>query len=218
MIAGNADNVVTVDTAQILHHAAQRALLAPSVHNTQPWTFVVHDRSLEIHADAGRQLTVLDPRGRQLAISCGCALFNAQVAVAAAGYEAVVERLPDPDRPALIARVRVGRENRALRIAGLDPSIDERRTNRRAYEESEPVPETLIHELMSAAGAEGAHLVPVRSPAHRIIVAELTELAERIEQTDPRYLDELRAWTTDDPRRDPSEVIVDATNRRSRHR
>ena len=74
--------------ATVLRRAAERAVLAPSVHNTQPWTFVLRRDSLEIHADPSRQLTVLDPRGRQLMISLGCALFHARVAIAASGHDA----------------------------------------------------------------------------------------------------------------------------------
>ena len=65
-----------------------RATLAPSVHNTQPWRFVLSPDALEIHADRSRQLRVLDPRGRQMTLSCGCALFNARASLAAAGYDA----------------------------------------------------------------------------------------------------------------------------------
>jgi len=52
----------------------------------------------------GRRLTdngvrVLDPHGRQLLLSCGCALFNARVSLADAGYAAVVRRFPNPAQP-----------------------------------------------------------------------------------------------------------------------
>jgi len=88
-----------------LRRAAAQATLAASVHNTQPWRLVVAAGTLEIHADWTRKLSVLDPSGRQLLISCGCALFNARVALAAAGYQADVERFPDPSRPDLLARL-----------------------------------------------------------------------------------------------------------------
>ena len=42
-----------------------------------------------------RQLRALDPTGRQMVISCGCALFNARVGLAA-DRVVQVDRLPDP--------------------------------------------------------------------------------------------------------------------------
>lgn len=185
--------------AAVLRRAAHRALLAPSVHNTQPWRFVLSAGALEIHADAARQLTVLDPRRRQLTISCGCALFNARVAVAAAGYAALTERFPDPERPTLLARLSVG-ERRELAIASLDDAIDRRRTNRRQFGEDE-VPPALIRQLIDSARAEGAVLIPVATAEDRAAVARLTTIADHAERADPAYLDEITAWTTDDPRR-----------------
>jgi hypothetical protein len=61
----------TQTTSALLRHAAMRATLAPSVHNTQPWRFVLAGDALEIHADPTRQLKVLDPTKRQMLISCG---------------------------------------------------------------------------------------------------------------------------------------------------
>src|ERR1700760_4167156 len=93
------------DLARTLRRAAIRAMRAPSVHNTQPWRFVVRDGGLDIFADWSRRLTVLDPRGRQLLMSCGCAVLNARVSLAAAGYGVVVERFGDVARPNLVARI-----------------------------------------------------------------------------------------------------------------
>ena len=85
--------------AQALRRAAARAALAPSIHNSQPWRFILTNGVLELHADRSRQLNVLDPASRQLQISCGCALFNARVALAAAGYASVAQHFPEPARP-----------------------------------------------------------------------------------------------------------------------
>ena len=73
--------MITADQepTDILRNAAARATLAPSIHNTQPWRFRLGRHSLEMLADPDRQLRVIDPGGRQLMISCGCALFNARV-------------------------------------------------------------------------------------------------------------------------------------------
>jgi hypothetical protein len=40
------------------------AVWAPSVHNTQPWHFTADGQQISLHADAGRQLHVTDPDGR----------------------------------------------------------------------------------------------------------------------------------------------------------
>ena len=183
----------------VLRRAAERARLAPSIYNTQPWRFLLTEDSLEFHADEQRRLRVLDPRGRQLTISCGCALYNARVAIAAAGYEPVVERLPEAYHPNLLARVSLG-ERRKLAMAELDFAIDLRRTNRRAFMSDEP-PASLVRAWAASASEEGATLVAVTSPEHRARLAVLCQEADAAQRADPRYVEELLAWTTDDPRR-----------------
>jgi hypothetical protein len=193
------DTMVSVSAA-VLRRAAVRAIQAPSIHNTQPWTFVLSEDALEIHIDPTRRLSVLDPRGRQSMISCGCALLNARVAIAAAGHHAVVQRFPDRANPNVVARVTVGDVRPAGRNAALDIAIDQRRTNRRGFMD-DPVPASLVTKLAASVREEGAVLVPVTSPGHRAAVAELTALAAHLENEDPRYLAEILEWTTDDPRR-----------------
>jgi hypothetical protein len=185
-----------------VRRAAVRATRAPSVHNTQPWRFVLTPGALEIRADWTRQLRVLDPRGRQLSISCGCALFNARAALAAAGYAPHVERFPDPANPDLLARVAIGgpADGDANDIGVLDPAIDVRQTNRRHFSE-EVVPAGVVTALVDAANREGSEVVSIMRPEDRLAAARLSQLADQIENTDPAYRAELRAWTSDDPRR-----------------
>jgi nitroreductase len=91
---------------QDLEGAADPALLAPSVHGSQPWTIVLHRDRLELRADRTRQLGTLDPSGRELLQSLGAALFNVRAALAARGWAVEVDRLPQPDDPDLAAAVR----------------------------------------------------------------------------------------------------------------
>jgi nitroreductase len=178
-----------------------RATLAPSIHNTQPWRFVLRPTALEIYADWNRQLRVIDPRGSQLLISCGCAVFNARVSLAAAGYDALVERFTDLARPELVARLTVPSQTEEwLAIAGLDEVIELRQTNRRRFAD-EAVPPNVVHALVGAANAEGGQLFPIVRPEHRWATARLSQQADQLENADPAYRAELRAWTTDDPRR-----------------
>lgn len=197
--------VLNSQLTKALRRAVVRATLAPSVHNTQPWRFVLDTGAgaLEIHADPQRQLRVLDPRGRQLLLSCGCALFNARVALAACGYGATIDRCADLDRPNLVARIvpdtTPGAHDAAL--ARLDDAIDIRRTNRRRFSD-EVVPEDVVAALVGAANTEGAELFPIVRPEHRLATAQLSQQADQIETTDPAYRAELRAWTSDDLRRE----------------
>src|SRR4051794_12556 len=86
------DPSAAVSTSTALARAADLATLAPSVHNTQPWSLEVHADRLCVRADRSRQLTALDPSGRELVQSIGAALFNARVALASDGWGADVER------------------------------------------------------------------------------------------------------------------------------
>ncbi|HTZ45569.1 MAG TPA: nitroreductase family protein [Jatrophihabitans sp.] len=195
--------LIRLTVAQALRRAVARATLAPSVHNSQPWRFALRGNVLELHADRVRQLHVLDPVGRQLAISCGCALFNARVALAAAGYGCRVERLPDPADSSLLARITAiedGRGPDADEIAVLDAVVELRHTNRRRFAE-EPVPDELIDRLALLAAAEHAQLTEITEEGQRIATAVLSQRADALENADSAYRAELRAWTTDQPDR-----------------
>jgi nitroreductase len=193
----------TANLTKALRRAAVRATRAPSIHNTQPWRLTLTPDALELHADRSRQLRVLDPRCRQLTISCGCALFNARSALAGSGYHAVVERFLDPGRPDLLARVRVAGPGQPVdaEMAVLDDSIDVRRTNRREFVD-EAVPDAIVATMVAAAEIEGAQVMQIVSSDDRSTVARLSQLADQVEITDPAYRAELRAWTSADPRRD----------------
>lgn len=184
------------ERTELLRHGAARAALAPSVHNTQPWRFRLGPDRLELLADPERRLRVLDPTGRQLTLSCGCALFNARVALATSRREVVVERFPEPEQPDLLARiVLTGRAAPWTPLVRLDPAIDARHSNRREFFE-QSVPEEVLYELVKAVEAEDATLLPVSTDEHRRVTAQLTQEADALEASDPAYREELLAWTT----------------------
>jgi nitroreductase len=172
------------DLARVVRRAAVDATRAPSVHNTQPWRFTLAADGLEVHADWTRRLRVLDPRGRQMLISCGCALFNARVSIAAAGHVATVERFSDPMRATLVARLTVREPDVDLAPIGrLQPWIEGRHSNRGAFTD-EVMPEADVAALVNAVSEEGAVLFPLMR-----------------EDEDPAYRAELKAWTAVDPGR-----------------
>jgi hypothetical protein len=185
-----------------LHLAVARAMLAPSVHNTQPWRFVLRPDGLDLLVDRSRQLPVLDPTGRQLYLSAGSALFNARVSLAASGRSNTVRRLPDPHHPNLVATIATDSGGAAVdsALAALDPVVELRQTNRRRFA-ADPVPDELIATLVSVAAAEATTLHAVVAPGDRLTLARLSRQADVDQITDPAYRAELRAWTSNDPSR-----------------
>lgn len=168
----------------LLEAAADAAVRAPSVHDTQPWRIVLHPDRLELFADRTRHLAALDPLGRALTQSVGAALFDARVAVAAAGRAARVDRLPDPADPGLLAVLRPVDGPADPALAALGPAVPRRRTDRRHYAPGR-VPGDLLEALVAAAAAEDTTLVPVTRDEHVRLLARLTQQADGIRNADP---------------------------------
>jgi hypothetical protein len=176
-------------------------MLAPSVHNTQPWRFVLTSGGLDCRVDQSRQLAVLDPTARQLYLSAGTALFNARVSLAASGCPSTVQRFPHPGQSDLVARVEVGGDTAIdPALAPLNAVVELRQTNRRRFAE-DPVPVDLVATLVRAAAAEGALLHPVVKRADRDTLARLSQKADAEQIASPAYRAELRTWTSNDPTR-----------------
>jgi hypothetical protein len=174
-----------------LDAAARDALRAPSIFNTQPWQWRHRDGALELWADWSRQLAVVDPDGHSLLVSCGAALHHARVSLAAAGWNAVVERTGERDR---LARIRLaGRGSPDPAAELLREAIPIRRTDRRPFADK-PVPPELLELLVDAAAQEGVRLHRVRlgqMPMLAIAVA----MAAADELSNPGYRLELLRWT-----------------------
>src|SRR5688572_1366203 len=81
------------------------ACRAPSLHNSQPWRWVVTEQGVDLYADPSRMIRATDSTGREALISCGAVLDHFRVAMTAAGWDTAVRRLPDPDDPLHVATV-----------------------------------------------------------------------------------------------------------------
>jgi nitroreductase len=183
---------------QALQAAAAAALLAPSVHNTQPWVLVLHRDRVDVRADRSRQLPTADPRGRELVQSLGAAVFNVRVTLAALGWAADVDRFPRPDDPDLVAGVRPLPTTPEPGLAELAAVVRERRTVRRRFT-VEQVPRELLDRMAAIAAAEEVELTPVLSNEHRALVARLTHEADGVQRADPAHLAELSRWAAGPP-------------------
>ena len=170
------------------------AVLAPSPHNSQPWRFRIHGNVVELYADFTRALPVVDPENRELIMSCGAALLHLRIALRYFGHAYTVECLPDPDDPALLARVHLGFkcDTNAEDIL-LFNAILKRRTNRQAFL-PDPVPDALLATLKRIAAEEGAWLQVLGSEEARYGAADLVAEADRLQWADKQFRSELAEW------------------------
>jgi nitroreductase len=145
------NRVVPVPTLRCIVRAATQA---PSVHNTQPWRWRASSSSLELLADRSRLLSMTDPDGRNLTISCGAALHHAQTAATALGWAVSVTRLPDPAAPDLLAHLDLSPATAAAHGRELLDAVEQRCTDRRRFT-SWPVPDERLAHLAGLASAWG---------------------------------------------------------------
>jgi hypothetical protein len=169
------------------------AVLAPSSHNTQPWTFAVAPGVIQVRADRTRALPVNDPDDRELVMSCGAALFNLLVATRQAGGEPAVELLPDAaDRDLLATVLLHGRGDPRAEVDRLHAAIELRRTHRGTFVDR-ALPAGLHDELRACARAEGAWLELLDDDA-RDRLADLIAEGDRMQWANRHWRRELAAW------------------------
>ena len=151
-----------------LRTVIRAATRAPSSHNTQPWFFTFEDDVVSIYADRLRSLPANDPFDRELTFSCGSALFNLRARLAALGFEARPELLPEGPRSDLMAKipleaVATGEAEDEARPAA---SIEERRTTRGGFTAVAPDGE-LLERMQGAAAMEGAWVEAISGQPQR---------------------------------------------------
>jgi nucleotide-binding universal stress UspA family protein len=172
------------------------AVLAPSSHNSQPWLWKLDGNTVELYADRTRSLPVVDPRGRELIISCGTALFNLRLAMWHFGYRPEVMIFPDPVNSDLLARLALGNRRQTADTSSderaLFEAITRRHTNRMLFEERD-LPLWVLQELKDAARREGAVLRFVAS-SERDTVVDLIKRGDVMQGHDREFRSELAAW------------------------
>lgn len=183
----------TIRTALLL------AARAPSVHNSQPWRWRVHESStaatVDLFVDPGLQLRQVDPDGRGMVLSCGAALHHLVVALAALGCRCKVHRLPDPGNPDHLASIELCHSGPAHELEQVDISlaaaIPRRRTDRRYFSDW-PVAAADIA-LMGARAARGGVMLRRVDELDRLNAVVARAVFEHDRDYD--YLSELTVWS-----------------------
>ncbi|MFA5709138.1 NAD(P)H nitroreductase [Mycolicibacterium sp.] len=184
----------TIVDAEVIKQAVAVASRAPSLHNSQPWTWVADGPELQLFADRSRILRAADTAGREALVSCGAMLDHLRIAMAAAGWQSFVERFPNPNDLSHLASVdfqRAGYVSDATRARAT--AILRRRTDRLPFSPPNDwdILRPVLHELVDS---DAVHL-HVIDDALRGELAEASRLTEALRRQDPDYQSELDWWT-----------------------
>ena len=182
-----------VDT-EVIRDAVRLACRAPSLHNSQPWRWVVEGDTLQLFVDPDRVVRSTDTSGREALMACGAVLDHFRVAMAAAGYKANVDRFPNPNNRLHVASIDFtamdfvtdGHRRRANAILL-------RRTDRLPFA---PPPDwdTFEPELRDTADSDAVRLDVIPDDL-RPQLAEASQLTESLRLYDSSYHAELDWWT-----------------------
>jgi hypothetical protein len=193
----------TGTSAEKLEFLLRYAVLAPSTRNTQPWQFHVTGSKLELYADRGRTCPVSDPDGRELIMSCGCALQNLLVAATHFNCLGKFELFPAGNNEDLLARIVISYSASPTNAPDLFYELTRRRTNRQPFKE-QSVPSALLTTLQWIAHGQKLWLHVVEEPAAKEKLGELVAEADGILWGDQLFCDEAVKWLYpgSHPRRD----------------
>jgi nitroreductase len=183
----------TAVETEVIEDAVRSACRAPSQHNSQPWQWVFDGDQLRLFLDQSRVMGT-DQSAREALIGCGAALDHLRVAMAAAGWQAHVDRFPIPDRPNHLA---------SIRFTPIDAVTDQdrrrasaiwaRHTDRLPFSGPTDWP-SFVSILAGAVDKATVHLDALSDDSRSRLV-DAAQLAESLRFYDIRYHDELHWWT-----------------------
>lgn len=169
------------------------AILAPSSHNSQPWSFEISGNSIKVYAVTERRLISSDKNDRQLYISLGCVIANIVVAADYYGMEPVVRYLPDYNQPDFAAEISFsGNSGKSPDSNHLIFAIPKRTNNRNKYDNCLP-DETFLNKLRSLA-AQDLRIDLIRDPQKKNQLADIAIAAGIAAMEDEKFREELSRY------------------------
>lgn len=168
------------------------SVLAANAHNTQPWHFRVATDRIDLFADTSRRIGTMDPLGREMQISLGCAIENLALAGPPNGKTPTVRLLPDSADPTHIARVDLDPTQKSA--SALFAAIPNRHTNRAAYDPARPVTRGQLDALSSLVDAPEVELVWFTKAGDKRTFGDLTTRATAAIIADPQQAADDFAW------------------------
>lgn len=189
----------SVIDSRVIADVVESACQAPSVHNSQPWRWLVSggvggDSEVRLFLDPQRVPRATDRTGREAVISCGAALDHLQVSSAAVGWHADISRFPNPNDLDHLATATLRGSGFVTEAArGRAAAIRRRRTDRlpfaapRAFAAFEAVLRSIVDNDKATL-----HVLPADA---RPQLAQASRLTESLRRYDSSYQAELLWWT-----------------------
>ena len=180
---------------EVVKRAVQLACRAPSVHNSQPWHWVAEGAVLHLFVDRQRWVHSADRSGREAIISCGAVLDHLRIAMVAAGWQAHIERFPNPNNRDHLASLEFSplefvtdaQRNRT-------EAILQRRTDRLPL--GRPTYWASFEPVLRSSVDESVAMLDVLSDDVRPQLVEASQLTEALRRDDASYHAELQWWTS----------------------
>lgn len=183
----------TIVETEVIEDAVTAACRAPSLHNSQPWRWMLNGGELRLLLDRSRVLST-DRAAREAVISCGAALDHLRTAMLARGWQPHIDRFPNPKNSDHLASITfTAAQGVADQVRRRAEAIWVRRTDRLPFtgptdwDRVEPA-------LMAAIDERAAHLDVLPDDA-RPRLTYATGLAEDLRRYDIPYHNELHWWT-----------------------
>lgn len=188
------DFPAAASTEDQLKFLVNYAVLAPSVHNTQPWLYRVLDRTVEVYADRSRALPVTDPEDRLLIISCGSTVQLFLDVLRAFGFDTSCSIFPDLRDPDLLARITASPRPVDAPVDGdVIRAIKSRNTIRRGFLNL-PLPGPFLERFAPDSEQLPASVCVISdAEAESLILAQLLQ-TERSYRDDIHYRRESESW------------------------
>lgn len=170
------------------------ALLAPSVHNSQPWQYQLANGHLDVLADIGRRLPIVDPDHRELLISCGCAIAYLDIAARRFSHRLQISYYPNASIPNLLARIHIlaGEPASKTEIRQFN-AIWHRHTNRNPFQ-PESVPIKTLKNLQCLDSDSRTALEVITSGYRCSAISNLVARGNQLQANNKRFRRELAEW------------------------
>lgn len=182
----------------------QWAVLAPSSHNTQPWSFSVKNNSIRVAPNLERKLAVSDPTLREMYISLGAAICNLKVAANYFGLRTEEQLIQDEktDTTQKVISFKPGYA-RTLEDSTLFKAITQRVSNRSAHNLKREIPEEIKIVIANLADKSGLDIELVEDKKRLAQIGKLVKTGQMKVLTNHEFTNELADWVkhnqTDSP-------------------